>query len=62
MLVETIEGPIERELLVVKDIITEGDNHRTIATEWYYQDRLVKRDAHVILLHGIGMGGEQAKL
>lgn len=62
MLVDTIEGPIERDLLDVKDIIEEGPNCRSIATEWRFEGRLVKRDCHVMILSGAQMGGEQAKV
>lgn len=61
-LVETAKGLIERDLLVVKDIIEEGDNYRSIATEWFLDGELVKRDCHVMILRTQPMGGEQAKM
>ncbi len=61
-LVDTIKGPIERDQLEVKDIVTEGDNYRAIATEWFFQGELVKRDCHVSVLHGQVMGAEQAAI
>ena len=62
MLVETAIGLIERDQLTVKDIVTEGENHRSIATEWFFQGQLVKRDCHVIILRTPAIGGEQAKI
>jgi len=53
MLVDTIKGPLERNLLTVKDIIDENDNARVLATEWYLGDELVRRDAMINLLRGI---------
>lgn len=50
MLVYTTKGLIERELLEVKDIITETDNSRDIATEWYLEGELVRRDVAVSVL------------
>lgn len=62
MLVHTIDGLIDRELLEVKDIIDEGDNYRSIATEWYLDGKLVRRDAAVSILRGHALSGEQAEL
>jgi hypothetical protein len=61
-LVDTIKGPIERDQLEVKDIITEGENYRAIATEWYFEGELVKRDCHVVVLHGQALGAAQAAI
>ena len=61
-LVDTILGPIERDQLVVTDLIEEGPNHRTIVTEWRFKGEVVKRDGHVSILHGQAVGGEQATM
>jgi hypothetical protein len=61
-LVYTTKGLIERELLIVKDIIEEGDNYRTIATEWYLDGEMVRRDAHAMILSGQALFGDQAKM
>lgn len=60
--VDTIKGPIERERLVVQDIVEEGPNYRSIATEWRLDGELVKRDCHMMILHGQVLGGEQATM
>jgi len=62
MLVQTAKGMIERNQLSVKDVITEDDNSRAIATEWYLGDELVRRDVAVSLLRGIGLGAQQESL
>jgi len=61
-LVDTIKGPIERDLLTVEECITEDDNTRCIATEWRLEGELVKRDVHVIVKRGLAAGGQQAQL
>ena len=61
-MVETAVGMIERDRLTVKDFVTEGENHRTIATEWYLDGQMVKRDCHVVILRTQAIGGEQAHL
>lgn len=58
MLVQTIKGLIEKDQLVIKDIISEEDNSRIIATEWYLGDELVRRDVNVNILRGIDLFGE----
>lgn len=62
MLVHTTEGLIERDQLQAKDIISEEDNARVIATEWYLGEKLVRRDVHVSVLRGQSVFGEQAKV
>lgn len=62
MLVYTKDGLIERERLTVKDIVSEEDNARVTATEWYLGDELVRRDVHVNILRGQSVFGEQAKV
>ena len=62
MLVQTTKGMIERDKLVVKDIVSEDDNSRAIATEWFLGDELVRRDVTVSILRGHALCGEQAEL
>jgi hypothetical protein len=62
MQIETIKGMIDREQLVVKDIIEENDNARVTATEWYFGEELVRRDCNINMLRGLSMGGEQGKV
>ena len=50
MKVMTTIGLIDREALTVKDIVSEDDNSRVVATEWYLGDELVRREAWVALL------------
>lgn len=60
--VHTTKGLIDRDLLTVEDIVTEGPNDRSIATEWFLGDELVRRDAAVSILSGLALAGEQAEL
>lgn len=62
MLVLTKNGLIERDQLVVKDVVEDHDNARVTATEWYLGDELVRRDVHVNILRGLSVAGEQATL
>ena len=62
MLVHTTHGLIERDQLSTKDIVTEEDNARVIATEWYLGDELVRRDVNVNILRGLSVVGDQAKV
>lgn len=59
-LVETIKGLIERDLLEIKEVVSEDDNSRAVATEWYLNGELVRRDAHVMVLRTQAIGGQQA--
>ena len=61
-MVLTSKGLIERDRLVVKDIITEEENSRAIATEWFLDGELVKRDATVTIFEGLAMLSEQYPL
>lgn len=61
-LVHTTKGLIERDRLEVKDITTEGDNDRAIATEWFLDGELVRRDVAVSMLSGVAVFGEQAEI
>lgn len=59
MQVLTKLGLIERTELEVKDVVTEEENARVSATEWYYKGELVRRDVNVNILAGIQMSGDQ---
>jgi hypothetical protein len=61
-LVHTIKGLIERDRLVVTDVINEDDNSRAVATEWHLDGELVRRDVAVSILQGQALLGEQADL
>lgn len=61
--VQTTKGLINRDLLTVEEIVTEDDNSRAVATEWRTLDgELVRRDAHVMILSGLALAGEQAEI
>lgn len=56
--VQTIKGFIDRDLLMVEDIVSEDENSRAVATEWRTLDgELVRRDAHVMILRGHELSG-----
>lgn len=46
----TTKGIVERDLLEAKDVVMEDENARVIATEWYLNGELVRRDGFVNLL------------
>lgn len=65
-LVQTRIGLIERAFLEVRDVISEDDNGRYIATEWrlkgepsWEMDKLVKRDGWVSLFRMLTAGVDQ---
>jgi len=60
--VHTTKGLIDREKLVVKDIVTDEPNARVVATEWHLDGELVRRDVAVSILSGHALAGEQAEL
>jgi hypothetical protein len=62
VLVYTKNGLIPREKLEVKDIIEEVGNARTIATEWYLNGELVRRDAWANVYDAQSFSGEQPKI
>lgn len=59
MLVHTTKGLIERDRLTVKDIIDETDNSRCIATEWYLDGELVRRDGWANIYSPLPISGAQ---
>ena len=60
-LVHTTKGLVERERLTVSDIVSEEENSRAIATEWFLDGELVRRDVAVSILRGQDVFGEQGK-
>ena len=60
--VQTIKGLVDRELLDVKEVVSETDNARVVATEWYLGGELVRRDAHAMILRTEAIGGQQAQM
>lgn len=60
--VHTIKGPIDRALLTPRDIVTEDANSRSIATEWFLDGELVRRDVAVSILIGQALAGAQAEM
>lgn len=62
MKVQTTKGLIEREELRAVEIISEEDNARVVATEWFMGDELVRRDVHVSILRALEINTEQESL
>lgn len=62
MMVHTKDGLVDRSELTVRDVISEEDNARVIATEWYRGDELVRRDVNVNILRGQSVFGEQGSM
>ena len=60
--VQTIKGLIDRDRLEVHDIISEDENSRAIATEWFLEGELVRRDVAVSILCGQALMGDQAEM
>ena len=60
--VHTTKGLIDRGQLMVKDIVTEEENARVVATEWFLGDELVRRDVAVAVLQGQAIFGDQAEI
>jgi hypothetical protein len=60
--VYTIKGLLPRSALEVKDIITETENSRCVAMEWYYNGELVRRDAWANILRTEAVAGSQPQL
>jgi len=60
--VHTTKGLIDRSRLTVKDITHEDDNSRAIATEWYLDGEMVRRDVAVSILCGQAIAGEAAEI
>ncbi len=61
MLVQTNKGLIDRDLLNVKDVAEDHENARIIATEWFLDGELVRRDVNVNILRSVTLEDEQGK-
>lgn len=61
-LVQTTQGLIEKQKLEVKDVVSNEDNARITATEWFLDGVLVRRDVNVNILNGIGLTGIQENM
>ncbi len=60
--VHTTKGLIDRDLLTVADVASDEDNARVIATEWFLEGELVRRDVAVSILCGQALAGDAAEL
>lgn len=60
--VQTTQGLIDRADLEAKDFISEDENSRSVATEWYLRGEMVRRDVAVSILCGLALAGEAAEL
>lgn len=56
MKVLTTKGLLDRSALSVKDVVTESDTARTVATEYYLGDELVKRSVWIDIWQPLEMG------
>lgn len=52
----TTKGLIERANLHVRDVVIETDEVRVVATEWFLEGEMVRRDVFVNALRPISMG------
>ena len=57
-LVHTTQGLIDRDLLEVTEIVTEGDNHRAIKSVWTLGGEMVREDLAVSILQGHALAGD----
>lgn len=53
MKVMTTKGLLDHDQLRVQDVVEWGDNHRKVASEFYFGDELVRRDVAVSALRPI---------
>lgn len=53
--VVTADGYIDRKELEIRDVVEESDTARVVATEFYREGRLVRRDVWVNVLRGADM-------
>lgn len=60
--VHTTKGLIDRDQLTVKDIVSDEPNARVVATEWFLDGEMVRRDVAVSILSGLAVFSEQAEL
>ena len=61
-IVHTAIGPVSRDRLQVRDVVTDEDNARIIATEWLFDGEIVRRDVAVSILQGQAVFGEQQEV
>ena len=61
-MVHTTKGLIDRDLLEVRDVVSDEDNARVIATEWLLEGEIVRRDVAVSILSGLALAGEQTEI
>ena len=61
-LVYTAVGDVERDRLVIKDVMTEEENCRVSATEWFLDGELVRRDVNVNVFNGLSLEGKQQEI
>ena len=57
--VMTTQGLVPRERLEPVDVVTETENSRSVATEWYLDGQMVRRDVAVSILAPQSIGAEQ---
>jgi len=62
MLIQTTVGLVDKSELEVNDIVTEEENARVIATEWFLEGKLVRRDVNVNILRGLDLNSEQESM
>lgn len=62
MQVFTTKGLIDFDRLRVKDVVELGENHRKVATEFYLDDELVRRDVAVSILRPIESAAAEGHL
>ena len=62
MIITTTKGPMDDSLLVKKTGVVDDDNEHTEWTEYYLNDELVHRSAHVHLKKNVTLFGEIAPL
>jgi hypothetical protein len=60
--VHTTKGLIARDRLEVKDVVSEDENSRAVATEWFLDGEMVRRDVAVSILCGQSLAGDQAQI
>lgn len=61
-LVQTAEGLLPLDALQVTETRKVGATDIAMAREWFYEGRLVRRDAWVTLLRGVDSQAETGKI
>lgn len=62
MNIQTTKGILDTKDLEVKDVISMEEGSRIIATEWFFNKELVRRDVNVNILIGLSLDGEQSQI